>query len=80
MEITECYIDDEGNRVITTLYKFHVTDNKVIEGKLKILGYYEKVNNISNTMQKRLLENGMPSHVLERFLLNSGMIEKVVNQ
>ena len=68
MEITECYIDEEGNRNINTLYQFNIMDNQWIDGKLKIIGHYEKVNNISETMQKRLLENGMPKHMLDTFL------------
>lgn len=79
MEITECSVDEEGNRAINTLYKFHITDNQMIDGKLKILGYYEKVNNISKAMQKRLTENGMPSHVLDAFLSNDIERKEVVH-
>jgi len=68
MEITECYIDEAGNRNIITLYQFNIMDNQWIDGKLKIIGHYEKVNNISETMQKRLLENGMPKRILDAFL------------
>ncbi len=68
MEITECYIDEEGNRNINTLYQFNIMDNQWIDGKLNIIGHYEKVNNISETMQKRLLENGMPKSMLDAFI------------
>jgi len=68
MEITECYIDEAGNRNINTLYQFNIMDNQWIDGKLKIIGHYEKVNNISETMKKRLLENGMPKRILDAFL------------
>ena len=68
MEITECVIDPDGSRSINTLYKFNVTDNKVVDGKPRIVGQYEKVNNISEIMQKRLLENGMPSNLLDQLL------------
>jgi len=68
MEITECVIDEDGNRDIRTLYKFNVTNNTEIDGIQKIIGHYEKVSEISEAMQKRLLENGMPKHVLYRFL------------
>ena len=68
MEITECVIDADGNRDIRTLYKFNVTNNTEIDGKQKITGHYEKVSEMSETMQKRLLENGMPKHILYRFL------------
>jgi pilus assembly protein CpaF len=67
MEITECEIKVDGTRAIRTLYKFNVTDNVVLDGKLKIMGHYEKVNEISPSLEKRLLENGMPSGVLTKF-------------
>ncbi|MFT9493890.1 ATPase, T2SS/T4P/T4SS family [Anaerosolibacter sp.] len=68
MEITECVIESDGSRNIRTLFKFNVTDNKVIDGKLKIMGHYEKVCTISESMQKRLLENGMPKHLLVQMI------------
>lgn len=71
MEITECCIDEDGNREIRTLYKFNVTNNMEVEGKQKIIGHYEKVSDISEAMQKRLLENGMPKHILYRFLVSA---------
>jgi pilus assembly protein CpaF len=74
MEITECVIDEEGNREIRTLYKFNITDNKVIDGKLKIIGYYEKESDISQAMQKRLLENGMPKQILSKFIYEQDQI------
>lgn len=68
MEITECVIEPDGARNIHTLYKFNVTDNALTDGKLKILGFYEKADNISEVMQKRLLENGMPKSTLQKFI------------
>jgi pilus assembly protein CpaF len=68
MEITECAIESDGTRKINTLYKFNVTDNSIVDGKIKIMGKYKKANDISESLQKRLLENGMPQIILERFL------------
>jgi pilus assembly protein CpaF len=68
MEITECEIEPDGTRNIRTLYKFNVTDNNIVNGKLKIIGEYEKVNDISKSLQKRLLENGMPRSILQKFI------------
>lgn len=68
MEITECEILPDGSRNIRTLYKFVVTDNSHSESGLKINGRYEKVNKISTTLEKRLLENGIPKGLLERFI------------
>jgi len=60
-------LKEDGTRAIRTLYKFNVIDNAVVDGKLKIIGEYEKVNDISTSLEKRLLENGMPSSLLEGF-------------
>ncbi|SKC77675.1 ATPase, T2SS/T4P/T4SS family [Maledivibacter halophilus] len=68
MEITECQIQPDGTREIHTLYRYNITDNVEVEGKQRIIGYYEKVNDISATMQKRLLENGMSKSELKTFL------------
>lgn len=40
----------------------------MIDGKLKIIGNYERVNNISKNLQKRLLENGMSLNILNSLL------------
>jgi pilus assembly protein CpaF len=68
MEITECLIKEDGSREIRTLYKYNVTDNIEIDGKQKIIGSYEKVNDISKAMQRRLLENGMSKTELIKFV------------
>lgn len=68
MEITECEIEPDGTRNIRTLYKFNVIDNSVVDERLKIIGEYEKVNDISKSLQKRLLENGMPRSILQKLI------------
>jgi len=73
MEVTECFIDDEGNRCINTLYKFTILDNQYADGKVNIVGQYEKVKIISDAMQKRLLENGMPKRQLDQFLSDENL-------
>lgn len=68
MEITECEIQPDGTRNIRSLYKFNVIENGIVDGKIKIKGKYEKVNDISEALEKRLLENGIPRNILERFV------------
>lgn len=68
MEITECEIFPTGERKIRTLYKFEVKDVKVVDDKKQVIGEFKKVNDISKRMQKRLLENGMPKNLIEKFL------------
>ncbi|PHS29903.1 MAG: type II secretion system protein E [Alkaliphilus sp.] len=68
MEITECEIKQDGSREIRTLYKFNITENNIVDEKLKITGSYQKINNMSKALEKRLLENGMPKNTLNRFI------------
>lgn len=68
MEITECEILPDGSRNIRTLFRFAVASNTIEKGKIRIIGSYEKVQNISPSLQKRLLENGMPLHLLEQMM------------
>lgn len=68
MEITECEILSNGDRKINTLYRYNVEDQVEIEGKKKIIGKFEKVNNISQSLQKRLLENGVKKSDIEKFI------------
>ncbi|PKM52468.1 MAG: type II secretion system protein E [Firmicutes bacterium HGW-Firmicutes-7] len=71
MEIIECEIFPEGNRKVNTLFKFNVEDIILKEGgKKEIKGSFEKVHDISEKLQKRLLENGMPKRIIEGFLTN----------
>lgn len=65
MEITECEIGEDGSRKIHTLFRYHITENAVVDGKVQIKGEYQKVSSISQSIQKRLLENGMPISLLE---------------
>lgn len=68
MEITECEIAEDGSRNIRTLYRYHVTSNDFIDGKVNITGHFEKVNDISPSLKKRMLENGMPANMLNNIL------------
>jgi len=38
----------------------------VEDGKIKVRGEFQKVSTISASLQKRLLENGMPPRLLEQ--------------
>lgn len=68
MEITECEIAEDGGRSIRTLYRYHVTSNDFMDGKVNIVGHFEKVSDISPGLKKRLLENGMPANILKDIL------------
>lgn len=66
MEITECEILEDGTRQLHTLYRYHVSETSIEDGKVKVHGEFQKVSSISASLQKRLLENGMPPRLLER--------------
>ncbi len=59
MEIMECEILEDGTRKYRTLYQYVIKENKYEDGKFIIEGCHEKQNGISNSLAKRLLENGM---------------------
>ena len=66
MEITECEILEDGTRQLHTLYRYHVSETAIEDGKVKVHGEFQKVSPISASLQKRLLENGMPPRLLEQ--------------
>ncbi|MDI2882386.1 ATPase, T2SS/T4P/T4SS family [Clostridioides difficile] len=68
MEITECIVHEDGKREFKTLFHFVRTGIKLEGNKKVITGYFEKVNNISENIQKRLLENGITEKELNKML------------
>lgn len=52
----------------STLYRFNITDNIIVDGRPKIIGHYEKVENLSEGLQKRLRENGLPLKLQEQLM------------
>ncbi len=68
MEITECEILEDGSRKLHTLFRYKIEDSKIVDGKPTINGYFEKVNTISTSLQRRLVENGMPQEMLKELV------------
>lgn len=64
-EITESYIDENGNRSIRTLYRFVVTENREENGRLKIDGYYKKENGISEYLKNELISKNITKDLLD---------------
>jgi pilus assembly protein CpaF len=60
MEIQECEILPDGTRVFRPLYQYIITENRMADGQFIIEGRHMQVNAISDSLAKRLLENGMP--------------------
>ena len=70
MEIMECEILPDGSRRYNSLFRYQITDNHMEDGKFIISGHHEKAGEISPSLQKRLLENGMPNKQLQTMLIN----------
>lgn len=67
MEIMECEIKPNGERVNRTIYRYNITENRYDgDGKLIINGVHEWVSDISDGLKKRFVENGMPKGVLDK--------------
>ena len=68
MEIMECEILPGGERRYNTLFRYVITENHMEDGKFVIEGHHTQVNEISVSLRKRLLENGMPNEELQALL------------
>ena len=68
MEIMECEICPDGTRKYHSLYRYNITENRMENGKFIVKGTHEKCADISLSLQRRLLENGMPQAELDRLL------------
>ena len=72
MEIMECEITPDGKRHFNSLYRYEITENRMEGDTFIINGVHKKVCGISESLQKRLLENGMPGEVLEKLTKGGG--------
>lgn len=67
MEIMECEILPDGSRNYRALFQYIITENRMDEhGKFIIEGAHNKECSISESLSKRLLENGMPIDMINR--------------
>lgn len=65
MEIAECILHDDGSRENRTLYRYVITKNEIKDQEHVIEGKHVMVNPISDSLAKRLSENGMPEDLLQ---------------
>ncbi len=66
MEIMECEILHDGKRNYRILFQYVITENLMDDtGSFHISGYHEQKSYISDSLAKRLLENGMPLEMLK---------------
>jgi len=71
MEVIEGEDFIDGKLVYRTLYQYEVTDNDVNDkGAVTVAGEHKKITNISETLKKRFLDNGISNKELSQFLYN----------
>lgn len=66
MEIMECEILPDGGLNFRTLFHYHIKENRMEGSRFIISGDHEKVNGVSESLKRRLLENGMSKESLAR--------------
>lgn len=66
MNITECEVDDMGRRKYHTLFRYVVERNEYVDGKLQIVGHYEAVEPLSNSLRERMVMFGIPADFLQQ--------------
>ncbi|WOC33688.1 MULTISPECIES: type II/IV secretion system ATPase subunit [Caproicibacterium] len=67
MEIMECEILPDGTRSFHTLFHYNITENRLDGDEFIINGYHEPVSQISDSLCRRFLENGMPQETINQF-------------
>ena len=75
MEIMECEILPDGSRQFRPLFQYQIKENRIEDGKFIITGEHRQVNPISESLARRLMENGMPQEMLTQ-LLSTGRKEE----
>lgn len=68
MDISECEILPNGERLYHTLFRYHITKNEIVGGKFITDGYFEQPEIMSESMQRKLLQFGVSHEELSKFL------------
>ena len=69
MEIIEGQDFVDGKLVYRTLYKYDVADNIAdTDGEIRVVGKHQKLQNISDDLKKRFLDNGISHKELTQFV------------
>ena len=66
--ISECEILPDGSRRLHKLYEYHITDNHLEDDHFIIEGEHRKCEEISESLRRRFIENGMPLGELAQFV------------
>lgn len=68
MQIIEGIDYLDGKLLYHTLYQYNVADNRMADGRLKVIGKHQKLGGISDNLKKRLLDNGISMTELRNIL------------
>jgi pilus assembly protein CpaF len=68
MEIMVCEILPDGTRQYNSIFQYHITENRYEDGNYTIEGSHKFVQSISPSLQRRLIDNGMPQSQLNAFI------------
>lgn len=68
MDISECIITPSGERQYKTLFRYKITENDVVDGKIKVNGYFEQPEIMSDGLKQKLMQAGVPQSELKKFL------------
>ena len=67
MDISECEILPDGQRIYHTLYRYEIERNQLVDGQYRITGHFVKVQPPSEGLQNRLRLYGIPQDILAKF-------------
>lgn len=68
MQIIEGIDYLDGKLLYHTLYQYNVADNRMADGRIKVIGKHQKLGGISDNLKKRLLDNGISMTELKNIL------------
>lgn len=68
MEIMECEILADEPDDTVRCFNIRLRKNRVEDGKFVIVGHHRQINPISDSLARRLMENGMPQETLAGLL------------
>lgn len=50
-----------------TLFRYVVDDNKTVDNKANIVGHFEQIEHISDTLRREFVQNGLQKQIADRF-------------
>lgn len=68
MDISECEVTADGKRIYHCLYRYCITKNELHNGMYVIEGHFEQPELMSESLQRKLMQYGIPQDKLQIFL------------